>query len=142
LLIPAGVWANEAPTAAPTQTLPAGVSGGNTSSSVGGSNADSAALQPAGGSGLGATNSDSAGLTAPTGQNLQGTANANDQLRVLLNEEADGAPQQPTESEAPEPWLEAALLAVGVTGWIVAWLVRRRQLARAYARYGDPAADR
>jgi hypothetical protein len=109
---------------------------------VGGSSADSSALQPAGGTGLGASSSDASGLTAPTGSNLQGTINASDQIKTFMNGEADGTPKAPAAEATNDYWLPGLLVSLLVLAGVGTWLVRRRQLARAQAQFARTGADR
>jgi hypothetical protein len=101
---------------------PTGLGPQTTTGSSGGSNADSAALQPAGFSPLQSTTSDSTGITAPSSV-LQAPATGSDALTVLSGE-ADGAPQgSPDDSNGfPWTWLIFTLiigLAVAATGIVL-----------------------
>lgn len=95
---------------------PTGLGPQTTTSNPGGSNADSAALQPAGFSPLQSTTSDSTGITAPSSV-LQAPATGDDALKVLSGE-ADGAPQGSADDSGGFPWSWLAFTIV--IGLIVA----------------------
>ncbi len=95
----------------------------------GGSNADAAALQPAGGSALpNLGGASSNGLTAPTSDALQAPALSDEQLRVFMAGETDGE-RQTNEADAETPvwlWLVAAgLVLVAAGAWFMHWRRRR-----------------
>jgi hypothetical protein len=112
---------------------------------TGGSSADAAALQPAGSSPVNLAPANADGLGASSTDSLQAapsTGASDGQLRVLLNNEADGAPHSladDTDSSLPDGIAIALVLLIA--GGI--WLLRRQQLRRARARYAhhDPRAD-
>ncbi|GEM_PF-2285996 len=95
---------------------PTGLGPQTTTSNPGGSNADSAALQPAGFSPLQPTTSSSNGLTAPSSV-LQAPATGDDALKVLSGE-ADGAPQGGPDDSSSFPW--SWLVFTVIIGLIVA----------------------
>ena len=126
--MPVGVLAEEAsPITAPTTNeAPSAGLGPQTSAPAGGSNADAAALQPAGLSPIQSTTTDSAGLTAPANA-LQAPSIPSDQLQVLAGE-ADGPPQELGGEPEDNLWLwdslAALVLLAGAAGFI--WRDRRR----------------
>lgn len=90
-------------------------------------------LQPAG-SALQAAPTSSNGLSAASSNTLQAPATNSDQLKVLLGGEADGAPQDMSDTtglSATDDVLLGILFLVLVAGFFV----RRRQLATAHRRY-------
>ena len=139
IALPTGVWADEAAPAAATPSAGAGSSLQPTA--VDGQSGNANALQPAGGSGLGAQSARAAGLTPASGSALQGATSANDQARQLLATEADGAPQQPSEtSEDGQLWLDGGVLALLLLAGLAGWWIRRRQLIQARIRFAHPDA--
>ncbi|HSX02586.1 MAG TPA: hypothetical protein VLI05_04730 [Candidatus Saccharimonadia bacterium] len=126
------------PTAAGANDLQSQQSGATQSQTgqdaTGGSSADATALQPAGSSPINLAPTGTTGLGASATDSLQAAPSTNDgQLRVLLNNEADGAPQSLAEPDSSLPdGLAIVVVLLGAGG---VWLLRRQQLRRARARY-------
>ncbi len=129
---------SQSSTSDPGQTATgSGVQGTQTAPTSGGSTADSSALQPAAGAGLGSSTTDSTGLVAPTTNPLQALGSNTDQLKVLLGSEADGE-QYDLTTENTDPnqlLLDTLIIALLAAAAIGLFFMRRRQLARAQARY-------
>lgn len=136
--LPLGAFADDTATApdataqpaastAPANNDPAAAAGlgPQTSGSAGGSNADAAALQPAGLAPVQSSSSDSTGLTAPAGA-LQAPAATSDQLKVLAGE-ADGASVSlGDDSEDPLwPWVGLLASAMVLAALAIIWRDRR-----------------
>ena len=99
--------------------------GPQTAGSAGGSNADSAALQPAGTSPLQSNTADATGITAPT-RALQAPVASSADLKVLAGE-ADGSPHAVASEPDPTwPWALAAIVLAVILGAAVAYRDRRR----------------
>lgn len=130
-LIPGLALADEAALSSPStpsnavQTAPSGLGPDALGSGSGGSNADAGALQPAGTSPLQSTSGDSTGLAAPNINTLQAPAATNANLEVLQNE-ADGEPQQATDPTNTWNWLWLSLLfGLLVAGGSFLWRNRK-----------------
>jgi hypothetical protein len=123
ILVPLGAAADTATSA----DAPTGLGPATTSANPGGSNADAAALQPAGMAPLQSTTADSTGLGAPSSA-LQAPSTTADALKVLAGE-ADGAPQGGAEDSTDIPWTWLAFVVIfgiiAAAGGIV-WRDRRR----------------
>jgi len=123
ILVPLGAAADTVT----SPDAPAGLGPQTTTSNPGGSNADSAVLQPAGLSPLQSTTVDSTGLTAPSSV-LQAPATAGDALKVLAGE-ADGAPQGSADDTGGFPWSWLAftvIIGLIVVAAGIVWRDRRR----------------
>jgi hypothetical protein len=139
LLAPGAILADD--TTPQTQAAPAAELGPDSSAvnGSGGSSADGSTLQGAGTSVLQTTPSDAAGGSpVPAVKLFEDPAAANSDLRVLLSQEADGAPQDSSASDGNNNPVVDILVAVGIVVLgLLAWIFRA-PLVRVWYRLFRP----
>ena len=86
---------------------------------------DGTSLQPAGNNPLQSGNSASTGLTSPENSALQGSAPSGD-IKVLLGNEADGAPHAPVSQPEDNSILDTLALVLLLSLFGLIWTLRKR----------------